>query len=243
MKLISPILAALILSGCFDPIPCTVDSECGSGQICGADGCDPDIAVDSTNNTTGTNNSTNTNSTTPHTNGTPNPVNGSLESLRQAYPDSGCLVDPADTTCATPSGNEAFEIELSSGTGVGGCKWEDNFNAIDFTSSLEICKSETTASYSTNLALCRGKAFILEIYVTPKVKCDPALYDLEVLIGDQSCAKPTNKLRCTSKPDGSWHIQALMEPGPTVLSPSVQLTPKFDRVISFEYDLRFLTRE
>ncbi len=193
------------------------------------------------NSTTGpTNNSTNNdtnNSTTP-------PVDGSYASLKAAYPDSACVVDIFNATCTTPDDNGSFADYLPSGNGAGGCLRENDPNPIDFTNSLEMCATELKDRYQTNLVPCDSVDFILEVFLTPKIKCDPDLFDVNLtIIGNgRSCKDNDPTFKCEFLPDGSWHAQVVIKPQNSVLSATVDIESAYENVIDFDYDLRFLTR-
>ena len=241
-------LIALFSASCGSDTDCSIDKDCFQGESCLDGLC---IEMTTANNTTG-NNTTANNTPINNTpvNNTPvnnTPVNnvteGSYTELKAQYPTSACIVDPFDAVCSAPDDNESFFTYLASGNGAGGCISGDTFNPIDFTNTLEICTTETTDRYQTNLSTCSSKSFVLEIFITPKVKCDPALYTLKVWAAGQSCEDQSDTFRCTLKPDGSWHIQGIIGPSRTVTSANVEITPNFGNVTDFEYDLRFLTRE
>ncbi len=252
MKIAFVIAPLLHLSAaCGSDPDCSIDKDCFKGESCLDGLCIEGTSSNNTaaNNTSANNTSANNTSNNP-VNNTPvnnTPVNnvteGSYTELKAKYPTSACIVDPFAATCAAPDDNESFYTYLARGNGAGGCISGDTFNAIDFTNTLEICTTETTDKYQTNLSTCSSKSFVLEVFITPMVNCDPALYTLDVWAAGHSCEDQSDTFRCTLNADGSWHIQGIIEPGNTVTSANVHITPNFGNVVAFEYDLRFLTRE
>jgi hypothetical protein len=253
---------------------CTRQSDCFSGEYCVSGACTNEAPTtnngdtnNSTNNvsnnltTSGSNNGTNgsTNNTTngstnnvtnnPTNNATNNATNnstndGSYAYLKNAYPDSTCVVDVFSATCTTPDDNGSFPDYLTSGNGAGGCVSGDTANPINFTNSLEMCATELKDTYQTNLVPCDSVDFILEVFVKPKIKCDPELFNVNLVItgNGRSCADNDPTFKCEFLADGSWHAQVLIKPQNSVLSASVSIESAYENVIDFDYDLQYLTR-
>ncbi len=222
-----------------------------SGSNNGTAGTTNNATTGSTNNTTNnsTNNATNnsTNNATNHStnNSTNNATNdGSYTYLKNAYPDSACVVDVFSATCTTPDDNGSFPDYLPSGNGAGGCSSGNTANPINFTNSLEMCATELKDRYQTNIVPCDSVDFILEVFLTPKIKCDPDLFNVNLtIIGNgRSCADNDPTFKCEFLADGSWHAQVVIKPQNSVLSATVEIESAYENVIDFDYDLQFLTR-
>lgn len=214
-----------------------------SGSNNGTTGSSNNATNGSSNNSTHnpTNNSTN-NATNSSTNNATN--DGSYAYLKNAYPDSACVVDVFSATCTTPDDNGSFSDYLPSGNGAGGCLSGDTANPIDFTNTLEMCATELKDRYQTNIVPCDSVDFILEVFLTPKIKCDPDLFNVNLVItgNGRSCADNDPTFKCEFLADGSWHAQVVIKPQNSVLSATVTIESAYENVIDFDYDLRYLTR-
>lgn len=232
------VLAALGSLSCSSDADCSLDKDCFKGESCLDGLCVELVAPNNDVNNTPVNNANNT-----QTNNT-NPNNASAyDALKAQYPDSECIVRALDAVCTAPDDNDSFDDYLSSNNGAGGCKSGDESNPIDFTNRLELCATEQTDRYSTNLYPCDSRSFVLEVYVTPTIPCHQDLYTVNLRTAGRDCSEQDDEFRCTLQPDGSWFIQALVPPSNSIGIAYVEINSNYPGLIDFDYDLRFVTRD
>ena len=233
-------LFSLSLLSCGSDPDCSTSKDCFRSETC-VDGLCVELDSNNTNPNNTNPNNTNPNNITPN-NTSSNNTASTYAALKEQYPDSACLVRALDAMCKVPDDNESFYDYLMSGNGAGGCKSGDQSNPTDFTNTLEMCATETIDRYQTNLYPCDSRSFILEVFVTPKVKCHPDLLEINVYTAGMDCSQQSDDFRCMWE-NGTFHVQAVVPPSGSIGSANVEIKSKYANVIQFDYDLRFLTRD